>query len=364
MSGRRWRIWALIVPLLSLAISADASGVMRSAANLSAVASHAQIYRLRTLRLPGETLIFENAATPDGRYLLVGVQPRAFPNTSAPSAIALYDISSGTLTMLHPLLTPGSQIISATANDRWIAWSEASDENDFAWTLFVADRRSGHVTQLAQAMRDASGQPYAGPAPQPCLLGDTLVWGQVIGPIAAPDLHNAVVRAMHLPDGAITTLATSAGAPSCGDPWVGWEQSDTGAPGVVVRNMQTGKQRLFTISASSLALTGASMAYIDGDLQAVHLIDDLATDATPITIASGTNLQFVSLSSRYVAWNAAGPAQAWDRAARRLITPALLPGTTLSATWAGADLLVWFDADPADANGSIINILDAQPPHP
>lgn len=315
--------------------------------------AHATIHHLLTLRDPKNVLIFENAATPDGRELVLGIQPRDFLSTDQPSSIALYDIATDAITPIAALQSPASQIIAAAADDHWIAWSEAADPNDYAWTLFGYNRQTHRITRIAQAATDASGQPIPGPAPMPCFAAGRLIWGQAIGPLNPPDLHNAVVRVADPATGTSTTLATSAGSPACGAPWVAW---DAGTTAIVARNLLTGATRTIAEGASSLALSGSSLAYITGDLRAIRLIDDLANPTPATTIVTGTNLQFVALSPRYVAWDAMSPAVTWDRAANHLRALPQLPGTTTSASWAAANLLIWFDADPADAPGSIINI--------
>jgi hypothetical protein len=308
--------------------------------------AHATIHHLRTLRDPNRVLIFENAATPDGRDLVLGIQPRAFPETDQPSEIALYDIATAAITPVAALQSPASQIIAAAADAHWIAWSEAADPNDYAWTLFAFNRQTQRITRIAQAATDATGQPIPGPAPMPCFAAGRLIWGQVIGPLNPPDLHNAIIRAADPATGASTTLATSAGSPACGAPWVAWDQ---GTAAIVAHNLLTGATRTIPGGASSLALSSASLAYITGDLHAICLIPDLAASTSPTTIVTGTNLQFVALSPRYVAWDAMSAAVAWDRVTNQSRALPQLPGTTTSAA-------IWFDADPADSRGSIINI--------
>jgi hypothetical protein len=357
----RPRAWALGLALITIlgALATDALPVpFASAPAVAALPwdAHAIIHHLHTtLRDPGDLLIFENAATPDGRDLVLGIQPRAFPSTDQPSSIALYEIATDTITPLATLQSPASQIIAAAADDEWIAWSEAADANDYAWTLFAYNRQTRHITRIAQAATDATGQPIPGPAPMPCFANGRLIWGQVLGPLNPPDLHNAVIRAADPATGASTTLATGAGSPACGAPWVAWDQ---GTAAIVARNLANGATRTIPEGASSLALSGASLAYITGDLSTIRLIPDLAASTPATTIVTGTNLQFVALSPRYVAWDAMAPAVAWERATNQPRFLPQLPGTTTSASWTAANLLIWFDADPGDPRGSIINIAE------
>jgi hypothetical protein len=359
MVRRRGWLIGLALGSIMLALTADAGGALHSGGAPTVRAlpwTNQTVRHLATLRQPGDVLIFEDAATPDDRDLILGIQPRDFPTTTRPSFIALYDIATDRVTPLAALQAPTSQIIAATADDRWIAWSEADDANDYDWQIFAYDRQTGHITQIAQAAHDTAGQPIAGPAPAPCLAAGMLFWGQAVGPLAPPDLHNAVVRAANLVTGARTTLATSAGSPACGMPWVAWQQSAHGTTTITLDNRQMGQQRALPIAASSLALAGTSLAYISADLRAIHLIPDLAAPTRDTTIFTGANLQFVALSPRFVAWDAQGPAQVWDRAAGRVVTLPRSPADITSASWAGGHILIWYDADPANPAGSIINI--------
>ena len=122
-------------------------------------------------------------------------------------------------------------------------------------------------------------------------------------------------------------------------------------------------------SDDALALAGTSVAFNDAALQTVQVIDDVRqTPAVAHTIVQGHTLQFVTLNTRLVGWDAMGPAQVWDRTLQRLVNLPQLPQTTVSASWVGGHTVIWFDAEaPAQqaqdaaaglTPGSIINVVD------
>lgn len=319
---------------------------------LGAWGHHVAIQQLATQLDAHYLLIFENAATPDGRFLVMGEQPRDFLTTHLPSYLVLYDLLAHQVRRIQALQQTTSQIQGASADAHWVVWSEVADSNGFDWRIFSFNRLTGQVQQIAQAARDASGQPYAGPAPYPCVDHDQVIWGQVIGPIASGDLHNAVVQRLDLASGSRSTLATKAGSPTCAWPWVAWAQSAATSGFEQLHNLQTGENLQVPTMAPAVALAGTSMAFNDGSLHQVQLLSDFRqSPQAPQTLIQGSNLQFVTIGPRLVAWDAMGAAQVWDRTLQRLVTLPLLPQTSVSATWVGGRSLIWYQ-------GSILNIVD------
>ena len=111
----------------------------------------------------GQQFIFENAVTPDGQWLVGVSQPADFiKNTTQPSYLVLYGVATGQLVTVRQLLHQQSQVIGASADDRWVVWSEAADQpNFFDWTLFAYDKQTHTVRQIAQAVHGENG-PFMG----------------------------------------------------------------------------------------------------------------------------------------------------------------------------------------------------------
>jgi hypothetical protein len=120
--------------------------------NLATAWGAITIQRLPTAVDDKHVFVFENAATPDGGWLLGAIEPRNFINNSTElSVVALYNIATHQIQRIRLLLHPQSQIIGATVDDHWIVWSEAPDQpNFFDWTLFAYNRQTGAVRQLAR----------------------------------------------------------------------------------------------------------------------------------------------------------------------------------------------------------------------
>ena len=100
-----------------------------------------------------QALVFEQAATPDGQWLVGSIVPRDFEqNATQPSYLALYNIHTRQIERIHALLAPKSQVLGASIDDHWIAWSEADDQPTFFdWTIFLYNRDSGQTRELALA---------------------------------------------------------------------------------------------------------------------------------------------------------------------------------------------------------------------
>lgn len=312
------------------------------------------IHRLPTAIDSQHVFVFENAATPDGAWLLGAVEPRNFiDNTTERSVVALYNVATRQLVRIHPLLSPQSQIISASVDDSWVVWSEADDQpNFFDWTMFAYNRRTGAVRQLAQAVTDG-GNPVPGPAPMPTVDQGRVVWGQAIGTVSQATIDNAVVRMEDLTTGQVTTLATAAGSPAYQWPWVIWGQVTGGSGGFEnLKNVQTGQETRLHVQAASLALSGKSLAYNDSGSLSGYLIDDFTSDPTQTKLLlafradSGRHVEFLTMSDRLVAWREDGGVEVWDRTQQAFVQLPISNGA--SDSWVQGHLLVWFDPEPAD----------------
>ena len=297
--------------------------------------------------------VFDNAVTPDGKWLVGVVQPRDFiSNTTRPSFMSLYNVDTGEIKTLQQLLHPQSQVLGASADDNWIVWSEAPDQPNFAdWTLWAYNLQSGQVVQVARAAQD-NGQPVHGPYPLPMVEQGQLLWSQAIGPISQNDLTNAVVRLDDLATGTTMTLATRAGSSILAWPWAAWDQSVPGGDGyVALKNLVTGQPTKLEQQPKFVTLYGTSMVYADA--ASVYLLEDFTKSTTgEQTVFSSANNsgettdhpQYPSLNSRIVGWTSYVTTQVFDRAEKRLVT---LPSPNGPAvTWVVGRLLVWLTPEP------------------
>lgn len=307
------------------------------------------VHHVPTALPNNRVFVFENAATPDGLWLVGANEPRDFlNNTTRLSYLVLYNVSTLEMRTIRPLLHPQSQILSVSVDDRWIVWSEADDQpNFFDWTLFAYDRQSGQTRQLAQSVR-VNGQPVQGPSPMPVIDHGKVVWGQAIGPVSPQTIANAVVRMEDLSTGQVTTLATKAGTPYLAWPWIAWDQVVAGGGGhVAIKNLESGQTMELQKQPNGLGIVGTSLAY--DDTTSVFLIDDFThgvDDPKLLATAAGAgdHIQFVTLNQRLVAWTQNTVTQVWDRAEGRLVTLPVRDGE--SDSWVGGRTLVWLQPEP------------------
>jgi hypothetical protein len=306
------------------------------------------IHTLPSALADNRVFVFENAATPDGQWLIGANEPRDFiKNTKRLSYAVLYNIATRKMVTIRALLHPKSQIIAASADDHWVVWSEADDQpNFFNWVLFAYDRQSGVTRQLAQAAL-VNGRPPSGPSPQPIVDHGRVIWGQALGPVSPNTLSNAVAQMADLTTGQVTTLATKAGNPHLAWPWVSWNQITSGSNGLVVlKNLETGQSAQLLAQPSGFALVGTSLAY--DDVTSVYLVDNFPQNANHgRTLATALNeadhLQFVTLNDRLVAWSQDSVTQVYDRAEQRLVVLPVTDGQ--SDSWVGGRTLVWLQPE-------------------
>ena len=290
---------------------------------------------------------FDGAATPDGRWLVGTNRPRA--ETSGSRYAVLYNITSRRMVTMRQLADARSQIIWASADDRWIVWAEANDDpNFFNWRLYAYDRATGTVKEITRASI-VGGKPVAGPLPLPVVDHGRVVWGQFVGPFGPGTLQNAVVRMADLATGSTKTLAVSAGQPAFSWPWVSWGVvTSVGSGYTLLSNLETGDHVRLAVRPATFALDGTSAAYNDTDSLALFLIDDIrrrppnAALLLRIDPSSGIHVEWPSLSARIVAWSQNQSTHVYDRAERRLV---VLPVSHISVgSWVGGRVLLWYDS--------------------
>ncbi len=311
-------------------------------------------YRKVPTALPdGRVFVFENAATPDGQWLVGEAEPRNFiENTTRPEFLVLYNVRTLEVKTLRQLQHPQSQILlGASLDGDWLAWAEADDNPTFFdWTLSVYNLRTGQSREVARAVRQG-GKPVPGPWVAPIVSAGRLIWGQAVGPVGSDTLDNAVVRLEDLATGSVTTLATRAGAPQLEWPWAAWGQfgatNDEGYE--VIRNLETGEEHRLDAKPASLAMAGTSMVY--DDEKTAYLVDDFTHDpvqalAVARAIGLADYIQYVSLNDRLIGWIENEATRVYDRADRRLVD---LPVTGHSSdSWVGGRLLIWTQPEPDD----------------
>ena len=327
--------------------------------SLAAAWGNVPIVRLPTDMGDNRFFVFENAVTPDGQWLVGVVEPRDFlTNTTRLSYLALYNVHTRQINRIRALLHPQSQVLGASIDDHWLAWSEAPDQPTFYdWTMFLYNRDTMQVTELARAPRGPDGRAAPGPTTPPVVSGGHVLWSQPLAPITQGDdasLNNIVVRLEDLATGQVTTLATRAGQSTLAWPWAAWGQITTGGGGyMTLKNLVTGQERHLPRQPATLALSGTSVAY--DDTTAVYLIDDVTAGTDPTTAGPGVeiaraaneaeHLEFVTLNDRLVAWRQQVPQPpVWDRAQHRIVR---LPTTNgESESWVGGHTLIWFEPEP------------------
>lgn len=313
----------------------------------------------------GDNLMFvwEFSATPDQQWLLGAVQQYDFtkPRTQ-PAYLALYNIHTRQVQRIHTALTLQSQILGASVNDHWIAWSEADDAAAFDWTLFLYNRDTGQTTVVAAAPK-VNGQPVSGPNTPPVISGGHMIWSESLAPVKQGDaasLQNAVVMLDDLSTGKITTLATSAGQSTLSWPWVAWEQlASTGSGSVRFKNLETGQEARLPQLPATIAVNGASVAYDDNT--SGFLVNDITQyNNNPQQIATAQDVEWMTLNDRLAAWkqDVTQPI-VWDRLFNR---PVVLPeqNTVASAeAWVAGNLLVWWQSQNVEQQiPPVLQIVD------
>ena len=309
------------------------------------------------VRLPiplggGRHFVFANAATPDGRYLIGTRQPDDFQpaggHGKAGEAV-LYGMPGGEVVAMATLSAPNSQVMSASADDRWVAWIEADDQPYFFnWRLRAYDRSTGRVRELARAELDA-GQPLKGPLSFVAVSHGIAMWGQGLGGPATPgDMGHAVVRRAALESGAVSTVASSAGWPALSWPWAAWVVFDGDSAHVEVQNLETGASSRLEVRPSLLALDGDSLVYGDSDSAGIWLVDKVGDTGLGRLIARGPDktaaLEWPTLNPRVVAWAQNGTSIVYDRLLDRLVGLPVQNGW--SSSTASGPLLVWEEMRP------------------
>ncbi len=330
-------------PASVVAIPADTEAAVSSATAWGPIS----VTRLPIGLGGGQHFVFANAATPDGRYLIGTRQPDDFlpeGGHSQPGEVALYGVRDRDVVGMARLESSSSQVLSASADDRWVVWQEADDQPYFVnWRLRVYDRATGRVRELARAPIVGGGL-LKGPLSFVSAGRGIALWGQGLGDrVRRGDMRDAVVRRADLASGGITTLASSAGWPSLSWPWAAWVVFDPGAAHVEVRNLETGASSSMGIRPSLLTLDGGSLAYSDESSAGIWLVDSVGGSGPGRLIARGPDktvaLEWPTLNARIVAWAQNGVSIVYDRLQDRLVSLPVASGW--SSSTASGPLLVW-----------------------
>jgi len=338
------------VALVTSILPGPSQSASQSAVPVEAAWGPVAISRLPIAIGSDRHFVFENAGTSDGKWLIGVSQPNAFPSTKDPSQAVLYDVGNGTLRQMAELASPVSQVLWASADDRWVVWSEASDQPLFYdWRLRAYDLQTGSIREIARATT-AGGSAVQGPYPQPSVSHGLVVWGQAIGTGFGQGVTaNAVVKEANLAAGTVTTLATSAGMPVVSWPWIAWGVLSAETTGYMsVSNLETKQVIRIDQTPPTFALDGKSAAFNDPDSVSVSLVDDISKPEAAYLVARGADdadhLEWVTLNARVVAWAQTSATQVYDRAERRLVALPLSQGR--SAVTVCGPLVVWEETDP------------------
>ena len=293
--------------------------------------------------------MWANAGTPDGQWLIGSSGSQGFPSSTSAGDAVLYSVKDQTVRVMAGLGGPGTQMLSAAADERWVVWSEASDAPFFyAWRLMAFDRDSGHVREVAAAVRNASGA-VQGPYPAPSISHGQMVWGQAIAPVTGTDtIGNAVVKEADLASDTILTRATSAGMPVISWPWLAWDVSTDAGGYVELENSVSGQAAKLEMTPPTFALDGDSAAYNDPNSQHVYLVENLnnATRGKLIAQAGSDaeHLEWITLNDRIVAWSHTTLTEVYDRKLSEIVELPMHSGR--SAVYVCGPLVVWGDTDP------------------
>ncbi len=309
-----------------------------------------------------EMFVFENAATPDGQWLVGEIEPRdLLDNQTVIPAIALYNVTTGAMRSIQPLQHPQSQIEQASTDGRWLMWSEAvSQQSPFDWRIYICDLQSGATRLLAQAPR-VNGQPDSGPNGGPVISNGRVVWSQPLAPVDANDLRNIGLKMEDLSSGVVSTVATGVGEFTFSWPWVAWTQADTSNNELSVENLATHALQRLTQTAAAPTLDGSSLAYnYYTYVNLISDVSDMGAGQTIYTPPPGSNAHPVvtSLSARLIAWSDSSYPPIpllFDRAEGVYVTLPASASAPVYQAWTSDTLLVW-----SEGESSVQRMADAQ----
>lgn len=334
-------------------------------------------------------LFFFRAVTPDARYLVGSILSRVRNELggASPASAALRDVNTQELTVMHRFPKNDTQMISASADDKWVVWTEASENPGFfaEWEIYSYNRQTKDVRVVAQAPRDTEGNIYAGgPLVAPVVDHGVAVWTQI--PPTGPDRVHALVMSADLTSGKLSTLTDLGQQATISWPYVAWEGPSTPVSAtmsvrpdtqVFVHNMESGITKALTTThnTSYFALYKGDVVWISEHGDLVYLTDVNETEnrliasvnTTEADVQEGDLLQYPSLNSRLVTWVSYNRVAVWDRAEQKLVnvvTPYKLQGSSMlngdAYAWQSGGSLEQMSSSQGDlaATDVIFNVLN------
>lgn len=383
-----WLTGALaLVSLLTLTLSACGAATVRTRASIAPTATSTPVPyptstpppptltlqqawgNIHVSNLPvaipgGAQFFFENAATPDGQWLVGGV---GLVNSSPAFTpyIALYNVATHALRRIHDLQSANSSVAGASLNGDWLAWSENCGMAPGPWSLNVYNLRTGVYQQIVSGVTSATASGWASP---PVVSQGYVIWSQLPPntPSSGNDVYKSVeVQLLQLSNGTVTTLATSANGAALAWPWAGWNvvTNSYGGGYIQFKNMESGQMTRFSQPVSYLAMAGSAAVLGFSPGQILLAPDVTQPDVTQRVYfaPSGAEADQATVSDRLIAWFAQSDSaipQVYDQ---RLHAYVILPRGYAPATqaWTDGNLLVWDEATtpPSTTGATTIDTL-------
>ena len=290
---------------------------------------------------------FENAATPDGQWLVGMVAPRTLLHNSTFIAyLAAYNVHTRQIVRVHDLAAANRGISLVATDGNWFIWQEiTAPDNVPDGVIRAFNWRTGVYRQYTQAQ----------------MVSVAVDQGRAIWSQTTPNVKStAQVQLADLNAGTVSTLATNAWGAALAWPWAGWGiVTDTSGDGYLLfKNLITGQttqtaqtvgQTLASMSGT-LTLSGTTAVFTMYYGSEVDEIPDVSRSGVARTLFDNVKpgLGNPATNGRLVAWSLSAGATiplVWDRQEHALVT---LPTTSAQnyGAWTGGHLLVWLDPEP------------------
>lgn len=241
--------------------------------------------------------------------------------------IGIFDISNKSYELIKSL-TVQAQPGYSDINSNWIVWSEIVDQSWLNWKIHAYNRNTRKDKVIYENVKDKSGNGYSGLDEVPTLSGDKVLWSAVLGsPINGTP--NISLMEYNLKNGKITNLSIIGANPIESNGvriWLGKDNENPNNNRSALYWNKDGSDKQITTNKSVAFFTtdGSLIAWsghdpYDSEEWVINLFEN-GQNKTLFKTSNTNAIQFLSMGSRFLAWNSYNEVQVYDRKINKIIT--------------------------------------------
>ncbi|QAT39769.1 hypothetical protein EQM05_05615 [Clostridium sp. JN-9] len=272
-----------------------------------------------------------------------------------PEEVILYNSINNTYTSISKL-NKESQHGSADINDQWVVWTESLDQSFLIWKIHAYNRVTHQDKVVFETPKDSNDNGYPGPEPNPKLYRDEFIWSQVIG-IGSNNAPLINIKKYNLLNNKVTDLISQGANPNITKGfiiWMGKDGNNKNSKSALFWNRNNKSEQIstedeveyFANSGDSIAWSGHKFS--SPNKWVIGFIEN-GKDQLLLETDDSNAIQFLTMSSRLIAWTEYYKVQVYDRKLKKVVT-LQDNDASYSSTFTNENYLYWTTPIIQDSN--------------